>query len=274
MSGPGRVVRRGAPGRASTIAAWAAASAMAACTPSSASEGATLDVYAASSLTEAFRELERVFEAMHPGVDVALTFAGSQVLRLQIEQGAPADVFASADPTHMEALVEAGAVSLAWTFAHNELAVVVPLDDPASIETFADLPDAERIVLGTPNVPVGRYTREALERAATTLGADFADRVLARVVSEETNVRLARAKVELGEADAAVVYRTDAASSDRVRFIEVPDEVNVRADLLIGLVVTPAGADAARRTFAGAWIEHVLSPEGRTVLRRHGFTTG
>jgi molybdate transport system substrate-binding protein len=263
---------RGAAWLASRIVATSVAGGgVAACGPS-ASDGGTLNVYAASSLTEAFGDMERIFEAMHPDADVALTFAGSQVLRLQIEQGAPADVFASANPAHTEALADEGLVSMAWTFAHNELVVVVPLDDPAGIASFAELADAERIVVGAESVPVGRYTREALERARATLGSDFTERVMARVVSEETNVRLARAKVELGEADAAVVYRTDAASSDRVRTIEVPPEVNVRADYLIGLVVTPGESDSARGRLAAAWIELVRSPEGQAVLRRHGFT--
>jgi molybdate transport system substrate-binding protein len=250
-----------------TLAVASAAFLGACATP--ADEPQTVGIYAASSLTEAFAELERLFERAHPDADVQLTFAGSQVLRLQIEQGAPADVFASANPAHMETLIEAGLVPEAWTFAHNELVVIVPLDNPANVESFADLPRAERIVVGTDNVPVGRYTREALNRAGPTLGHDFRARVMERVVSEETNVRLTRAKVELGEADAAVVYRTDAVASDRVRVLDVPPEVNVRADYLIGAVTWEAGD--APSTLAEAWIALIRSAEGQAVLARHGF---
>jgi molybdate transport system substrate-binding protein len=223
-------------------------------------------VFAASSLTDAFGELERTFEAANPSVDVSLVFAGSQILRLQIEQGAPADVFASADAEHVQALVNAGLARDARVFGHNELVVIVPAEGPTSITSFADLPTAERLVLGAPQVPVGRYAREALRRANTTLGADFEAQVLARVVSEEANVRLARAKVELGEADAAIVYVTDAVGSQRVRQVAVPPEANVQADLVIGTVTASAEGDLAR-----AWTEWVLGSEGRQILRLRGF---
>jgi len=231
-------------------------------------ERATLSVYAASSLTEAFGELEASFERARPEVDVTVTFAGSQVLRIQIEEGAPADVFASANPEHLEALVDAGRVREGHVFASNELVVIVPLDNPAGIESFADLVGARRLVLGTPDVPVGRYAREALARADSAVRAGFQAAVLANLVSEEPNVRLARAKVELGEADAAIVYLTDAAGSDRIRSIPIPDEVNVQAAYLIGAVERPG-----RSEHADAWIELVLSAEGRAALERHGFVT-
>jgi molybdate transport system substrate-binding protein len=226
-----------------------------------------LNVYAASSLTDAFRDLEPAFEAAHPDVDVALTFAGSQVLRVQIEQGARADVFASANPEHMQALADAGTVRHPRLFAHNELVVIVPVTNPADIESFEDLPKARRIVLGTENVPVGRYAREALGLAEERFGFGFADSVMAHVVSQETNVRLARAKVELGEADAAIVYLTDATGSDRLRLIQIPPAVNVQADYLIGVLT---GSEQA--ALADAWTDLVLSAEGRERLVSHGFT--
>lgn len=230
------------------------------------SEDSALSVYAASSLADAFGELEAVFEGAHPGVDVAITLAGSQVLRLQIEQGAAADVFASANPEHMDALVEAGLVEESHVFAHNDLVIIVPLDNPAGIESLEDLPEARRLVLGTSSVPVGRYAREVLRLAAPTHGEGFEAMVLSRVVSEESNVRLARAKIELGEADAALVYRTDAGSSERVAVVEIPREVNVIADYPVGVM---------RRTsvpgLAAAWVELLASVEGKAVLTRHGF---
>lgn len=226
-----------------------------------------LSVYAASSLTEAFGELEHVFEAAHPEIDVALTLAGSQVLRLQIEQGARADVFASANAEHMRALVGQGLIREPSVFAHNQLVVIVPLDNPSEIESFEDLRRAERLVLGTVNVPVGRYARDAIARASERYGADFEADVLDGLVSEESNVRLARSKVELNEADAAIVYRTDAASSsEQVRVLPIPDELNPRAEYPIGLVEGGPAPEWGRR-----WIDLVMSAEGREVLGRYGF---
>lgn len=237
-----------------------------ACAGPEAAARTRLSVYAASSLTEAFTELEALFEQAHTEADASVTFAGSQILRIQIEQGAPADVFASADPGHMEALLQAGLVSEGRVFAQNELVVVVPHDNPAGIESFAELPEARRVVLGTPAVPVGRYAREALAAADEHVRPGFQAAVLANVVSEETNVRLARSKVELGEADAAIVYRTDARASQALRTLAIPDEVNVRATYLVGAVEREG-----RSPLTEAWIDLLLSPEGRAVLERHGF---
>ena len=239
---------------------------IAACPSSPRGGDLRLEVYAAASLTEAFEDLAGAFERANPGAEVALTFAGSQVLRLQIEQGAGADVFASANPEHVEALIAAGRVQDARLFAHNEMVVIVPMDNPAHIRSFADLPRAERLVIGTANVPAGRYAREAFRRGGASLGPDFEAAVLASVVSEETNVRLARAKVELGEADAAVVYATDAIGSAGVRLIEMPDDVRVRADYLIGVVQPSDVTELAER-----WVALVTSAEGREALARRGF---
>ena len=224
-----------------------------------------LNVYAASSLTDAFTAIERAFEAAHDDVDVALSFAGSQVLRLQIEQGAPADLFASANPDHARALRAERLLRGVRPFAASELALIVPLDNPAGIESFGDLTAAERLVIGTENVPVGRYTRAALRRSAAALGLEFEATVLSHVVSLENNVRLVRAKVELGEADAGIVYRTDAVASTRVRTIPIPTDLNVRAEYVIGIVT---GGDAEP---AEHWISFLLSPEGRAILGEHGF---
>lgn len=225
-----------------------------------------LDVFAASSLTEAFDAIALEFEGAHPGVTVVPTYGGSQFLRLQIEQGAPATVYASADAEHVRALEQAGLVSEVEAFATNALIVIVPPDNPAGIQSFADLYRARRIVLGEEAVPVGDYTRQVLDRAAATLGADFRSRVQAAVVSRESNVRLVRAKVELGEADAAIVYRTDAAATDLVRTVPIPAEINVRAEYFVGVVQGAPSTDVARE-----WIRFVRSARGRALLEDHGF---
>lgn len=237
------------------------------CTNSRAARGADeLHVFAASSLTEAFGEMEERFEAERPGVDVKTAFAGSQVLRLQIEHGARADLFASANASHLRALVDAGFATDAMAFGHNQLVVIVPSDNPAGLKAFTDLRRAQRLVIGTDNVPVGIYTRQVLNRAGAALGEDFAAQVRRAIVSEESNVRLIRAKVELGEADAAIVYRTDAFASTRVRVIEVPSELNARATYAIGLI-----ADSPRAELAQRFAEFVLSEQGQRILTDHGF---
>jgi molybdate transport system substrate-binding protein len=207
-----------------------------------------------------------LFESENAGTDVLVTFAGSQVLRVQIEQGAAADVFASASPEHLDSLVASGRVREGRLFARNDLVVIVPLSNPAGIETFDDLPNAGTLVLGASNVPVGTYAREAIRRGGERLGPQFESDVLSRLASEEANVRLVRAKVELDEADAAIVYRTDATPSDQVRVVEIPASDNVLADYPIGIVADGPNPDGAER-----WVELVLSERGRGVLVAHGF---
>jgi molybdate transport system substrate-binding protein len=225
---------------------------------------AEVDVYAASSLAEAFADLAPRFEAAHGGAKVVLNLAGSQALRTQIEGGAPADVFASADGDHVDALQGEGLVAGDAVFARNELVVVVPRGNPARVRTLADLANAPRVVLAAPDVPVGRYARRLLDAA----GADFRARVEARVVSEETNVRMVLARVRMGEADAGVVYRTDArVAGDEVEIVEVPAALNVRGEYHAAVLKGAPHPDLAR-----AWTDFLASPEARRVLADRGFT--
>jgi molybdate transport system substrate-binding protein len=225
----------------------------------------TVKIFAASSLTEGFGDLEVVFEAAHPGVQVQSSFAGSQLLRTQIEQGAQVDVFASADETHLQSLVAAKLAAAPVLFAKNELVLIVPENNPAQLASFADLPRASKVVLGAANVPVGAYTRQLLNNAALKFGASFARDVLAHVVSEESNVRLVRSKVELGEVDAAIVYRTDAMASGRIKSFDIPKDINPLANYY-------AGAMTASKSRATAqWMEFLKSAEGQSILTRRGF---
>jgi molybdate transport system substrate-binding protein len=225
-----------------------------------------LMVFAASSLTDAFAECEAAFEETHPGFDVIISTAGSQSLRLQIEQGADADVFASANPAHVDSLVTDGLVVSSLAFVANALVIAVPDDNPAAISTVADLGQAERLVVGSAEVPIGRYTQEFLERADAAIGGGFASRVRESVVSEEGNVRLVIGKVEIGEADAAIVYRTDAASRSRVSIIEIPEAMSPRAEYRIGVVT-----ESSQIEMAEAWVEFVTTGPGQTILTSHGF---
>ncbi len=226
-----------------------------------------LVVFAAASLREAFTKLEAEFEQSHPGVEVIFNFAGTQELRTQLEHGAPVDVFASADQKHMAELVKAKLVNEPFVFAKNEPVAVVARAQQAKLRNFSDLPLAERIVVGTPEVPIGRYTAEILERASAQLGADFRASFEAKVVSRELNVKQVLAKVSLGEADVGIVYRTDAiAAGDRVRILTIPSEFNVIAEYPIA-----AAEKAEHPGLAKDWLGLVRSESGKQALSAAGF---
>jgi molybdate transport system substrate-binding protein len=226
-----------------------------------------LVVFAASSLKEAFEGIAAGFETAHPGVKVKLAFAGSQEHGTQIEHGAPADVWAAASRGVQAALARKGLVGEPRAFARNEPVVVVPKENPAGIHAFADLPRSKRLVVGSPEVPIGAYTVQILDKAAGKYGPGFRARVEAAVVSHELNVRQVLAKVTLGEADAAVVYRTDArAAKAEIEIVAIPAELNVLGDDTIAAV-----AASKRQALARAFIDLVLAPEGQRRLSAAGF---
>jgi molybdate transport system substrate-binding protein len=230
----------------------------------------TLRVLAAASLDDAFTEISKTFEAGRPGTKVELSFAGSQVLAIQIEQGAPADVFASADVEHVKTLHDENLLDEAHVFARNALAVVTPLDG-ARVRALGDLVrPGIKIVVAGPDVPAGRYTGQILRKmtASALYGDDFGARARKNIVSLETNVRAVLAKIALGEADAGFVYATDAAAAaGRVRVITIPGGVNVVAEYPIGVVTR-----SRRLALAQEFVAAVLGSEGRRILREHGFT--
>jgi molybdate transport system substrate-binding protein len=233
-----------------------------------ASAAQELVVFEAASLKDVFANLARRFEVDNPGVKVVANAAGSHELRTQIEHGAAADVMASADRKHMDALLSQGLVVAPTVFACNELVIVVRTALAASIRTLADLPRAERIVIGVPDVPIGGYTLQVLQKAAAKYGATFPRRVEAKVVSRELNVRQVLAKVVLGEADAGVVYRSDAITArGKVEIVAIPADLNVVAAYPIAALKTARQPDFARR-----WIDLVKSPEGAGALRAAGFS--
>jgi molybdate transport system substrate-binding protein len=232
----------------------------------------TLNVYAAASLIEAFQELGHSLEQSHAGLTVRFNFAGSQQLALQIEQGAPADVFASADQRWMSELVAKDQVDgEPAAFARNRLVAIVPRTNPARIGGLVDLARrGTKIVLAAEAVPVGKYGRETLARLAGAEGfpKDYDRRVLANVVSQEENVKSVVAKVQLGEADAGMVYQSDVTPSVAryVRVFEIPDPYNSIATYPIAVLKSAGNAQAARD-----FIALVTSAPGQAVLQRHGL---
>jgi len=231
-----------------------------------------VSVFAAASLKDAFTEAGALLARGRPGFAVRFNFAGSQQLALQIDQGAEADVFAAADQRSIDAVGDKGLLAgEAVVFARNRLVVITPGANPGRVDRLQDLAKPGlKLVLAAAAVPVGRYSREALGRLAGAggFGADFAVRVLRNVVSEEDNVRAVVAKVQLGEADAGIVYVSDAtpAVGRAVRLVAMPDAYNVVAAYPIAVI-----AGSRRRAEARAFVDFILSAEGQRLLERYGL---
>ena len=218
-------------------------------------------VFAAASLTDAFTELADAFEQADPGVDVTLSFGASSDLVRQITEGAPADVFASADQRTMATLVDAGAAGdEPAVFATNALEIVVGPGNPKGVTGVADLAGGDLVVVTCAvEVPCGAYAQQLFENAGVTVTP----------ASYEENVRAVLTKVRLGEADAGIVYRTDvAAAGDDADGVEIPADVNVVAEYPI--VVTRDAADPAA---ARAFVDFVRSDAGQAVLASYGFAS-
>jgi molybdate transport system substrate-binding protein len=234
--------------------------------------GRELVVFAAASLTEPFNEIGPRFGAANGGIRITYNFGGTPQLRAQLEQGARADVFVSANKDQMDAAVKSGVVTGETpVFVQNKLVVIVPKDNPARLEKVEDLArPGLKLITTVKNVPVGQYTQDALGKMSkdARFGADFQAKVTANVRSEEQDVKQVVAKVRLGEADAAVVYATDVspAIAGDVTTIVVPDQYNTIADYPIAQVTGSVQPDLAR-----AFLAYVVSGPGRDVLSKFNF---
>src|SRR5262245_30379560 len=234
----------------------------------------TLTVFAASSLTDAFGEIKGAFEKANPGVTVTYSFGASNTLATQLSQGAPADIFASANATQMNAAITAKRIAgKPRTFAKNRLILIVPADNPAKIATLKDLEKpGVKIVLAAKGVPVRDYTETMLSKLAklSDYGPDYQAAFMKNVVSEEANVRQVSAKVALGEADAGFVYRSDVTPdiTSKVTIIQIPDSVNTLATYPIAVTNDSANPDLAKK-----YIDYVLSDEGQKTLVKWNFNS-
>jgi molybdate transport system substrate-binding protein len=241
------------------VACGATASGGPASAGSSSGIGGTVTVFAASSLSAAFDDLGRAFHARYPDASGQFSFAGSQVLAAQITQGAPADVFASADRPNLDRVLAGGfSEGQAKDFASNKLAIVVPAGNPRAISTLADLARPGLVVvLCTPAAPCGAYAQQALTRAGVQVNPR----------SQEQDVKGVVTKVSLKEADAGIAYASDVmAGGPSVLGVDVPDTQNVVAHYPIVRV-----KNGPNRAAGQAFIDFVLSPEGQAILARHGF---
>jgi molybdate transport system substrate-binding protein len=227
--------------------------------PSNGSLSGSISVFAAASLTDSFKALGTAFQSAHPDTTVQLNFAGSPTLVTQIEQGAASDVFASADTTNMDKLKADGfTAGSPQVFAHNKLEIVVALANPKGITSLADLAKPGVIyITAAPTVPAGKYALQILASAGVKVTPK----------SLETDVKSVVSKIELGEADAGIVYVTDVkAAGSKVTGVPIPDSVNVIATYPIGAV---KGSKSSN--LGGAFISYVLSADGQATLQSFGF---
>jgi molybdate transport system substrate-binding protein len=234
---------------------------------------ATLTVFAAASLKDAFSEMGKQFEATHAGVKVVFNFGGSQQLAQQLSQGAPADVLASANKKQLDVVVDTGRIvsGTARTFARNRLVVVLPKDNPGQLATLQDLARPNlKLVLAAKEVPIGQYALDFLDKATkdAAFGTGFKDTALKNVKSYEDNVKAVLTKVALGEADAGIVYTSDITpeARDKVTTIAIPDALNTLAAYPIATIKEARQADLAQK-----FVAYVLSDTGQKILVANGF---
>ncbi|MFD5877378.1 molybdate ABC transporter substrate-binding protein [Streptomyces yangpuensis] len=224
--------------------------------PSAAAPQANLTVLAASSLTDVFKAAGEAYEKSHPGTKVTFSFAGSQELAAQVKQGAPADALVTADTKTMDGLkAETGEAKI---IAKNRLVIAAGKGNPFKIDELKDLGDTQlKVVLAAPEVPVGRYSRQILD----------AQKVEVKPVSQEPNVRAVLGKVEMGEADAGLVYKTDSAKSgDKVVTVDIPDAQNALASYPAATLKQSKNSEAAV-----AFVAWLSTPEAQKILQDAGF---
>ena len=246
------------------------ASAAATAPPTTAPSGAALTVYGAASLKAALTKAKAAYETANPGTTLTISTDSSSALETQIEQGAPADVFLSADITNPKKLVDKGlAAGDLVPFAGNKLTIIVPTSNPAGISTPKDLANSGvKVIAAGDAVPITKYATQLVGNLAREAGypADFVARYTANIRSKEDNVAALLSKIALDEGDAGIVYVTDAKGSDKVKTIDIPESANVPA-AYDGVVVKASQNPAAAKAF----LDWFAGPDGQAILTDLGF---
>ena len=246
--------------RRALVSALAPVILFSACASSSESQGqTTLNVYAASSLATPFAYAALAYEKNHPGVKVQFNFGASSDLARFVQEGAPADVFASADVANMDKVESQDLLdSPSVIFATNYLEIIVEKGNPLNISSLQDLENPDLVFVTTsPDVPIGKYTAEVLKKADVSVTPD----------SFESNVKGIMLKVASGEADAGIVYHSEVIASDgQVEGVEIPAELNIVAKYPIGMI-----KNSANKKQAQEFVDFLLSTAGQTLLTQYGF---
>jgi molybdate transport system substrate-binding protein len=233
-------------------------------------QGRTLTIFAASSLIDGFRELGKTFEKQNEGVEVKQSFESSSTLLIQIQQGAPADVFASAAQEEMDTAMKDGLVARKpEVFVKNREIIMVPNDNPANIQSFQDVANpGVRLVLAQRDVPAADYALQILDKANARYGDNFEKQVLSNVVSRESDVRASVNRVVVGDADATFGYASDYTIDirDRVMVVPIPPDLNIIATYPIAALKGAKDPELAKK-----WVELVTSKEGQHVLQKWNF---
>jgi molybdate transport system substrate-binding protein len=242
-----------------------------ACAEATTNNTATLNVFAAASLSEPFKEIATQYQKARSNIKITYNFNGSQILVQQLINGASADLFASADLPNMQKASNAGLIENDKIFAKNRLAVIIPASNPGNIQSLKDLAKKGlKIVVAAPAVPVGKYSLQVLDKMkqSTDYGLAYVSMVKANVVSEEENVKSVVQKVQLGEADAGIVYHSDVttAVADKVKLITIPDNCNIIAEYPLAVIKNSRHASEAQEL-----MHYILSKEGQAVLLKHHF---
>ena len=233
-------------------------------------QGRTLTIFAASSLIDAFGELGKTFEKQNEGVEVKQSFESSSTLLIQVQQGAPADVFASAAQEEMDTAMKDGLVAgKPEVFVKNREIIMVPNDNPANIQSFQDVANpGVRLVLAQRDVPAADYALQILDKANARYGDNFEKQALSNVVSGESDVRASVNRVVVGDADATFGYASDYTIDirDRVMVVPIPPDLNIIATYPIAALKGAKDPELAKK-----WVELVTSKEGQHVLQKWNF---
>ncbi|GAC1309677.1 MAG: molybdate ABC transporter substrate-binding protein [Vulcanimicrobiaceae bacterium] len=252
-----------------TVAIVAAVLAVASSGIAGRADGVTVYALVAANATQPFDAMIEAFRKTHRELTFKPNYTGTQILESQLENGAPCDVFLSADLAHIRRLRDEGLVEPYALISHLHEVIVVPIANPAHVRSLRDLAnDRVKLIVGVPDVPIGIYTRTIFAKADRAYGDDFEKRALANVVSLEVNVKQVLQKVVLGEADAGIVYRTDVDrdAARSVRVVEIPPALNVPASNYIAVAT-----HAQNRELAREFVRYALSPVGRAVFYRFGY---